>query len=114
MCMSQKLQIITGAVVEQALELLDDKIEKIFLYGSYARGDFNMESDVDIMLLLKCDEEEVKRYRMDVSRIASRVGLANDLEVSIMMKSGGFFDEWLDVLPFYQNVQKEGVILYGE
>ena len=30
-----------------------DRIKKIILYGSYARGDFNTSSDIDIMILNK-------------------------------------------------------------
>ena len=28
-------------------EILGDRIKKIILYGSYARGDFNKNSDID-------------------------------------------------------------------
>lgn len=51
-----ELQKITKIVVQSALELMEDKIYKIVLYGSYARGDFDTESDVDIIILLDCDE----------------------------------------------------------
>ena len=30
-------------------EILRDRLKRIILYGSYARGDFNEDSDVDIM-----------------------------------------------------------------
>ena len=30
-----------------------DRIKKIILYGSYARGDFNTSSDIDIMIFNK-------------------------------------------------------------
>ena len=32
-------------------EILGDRVKKIILYGSYARGDFNKSSDIDIMIL---------------------------------------------------------------
>lgn len=34
------------------MRLLENKIYKIVLYGSYARGDFDTESDVNIIILL--------------------------------------------------------------
>ena len=33
------------------------------LYGSYARGDYTSESDVDIMILLDLSDMEIKNYR---------------------------------------------------
>lgn len=113
MCSENELQIITKSVVEQALALLEDKIEKIILYGSYARGDFTSESDVDIIILLNCAEEEVEPYRIMISRLASRIGLANDVEVSLLLKTSSSFEKRKTILPFYQNIQKEGVVLYG-
>lgn len=112
MCSKNELQIITKSVVEQALALLEDKIEKIILYGSYARGDFTAESDVDIIILLKCDEEEVEQYRVMISRLASRIGLANDIEVSLLLKASSSFEKGKKYFRFTRNIQREGVVLY--
>lgn len=37
------------------------RIERIVLYGSKARGDWNQDSDVDLLLLLKGDWRDVQR-----------------------------------------------------
>lgn len=111
--MSDILNIITQEVVKGGVELLGDKIEKIVLYGSYARGDYDDESDVDIMFLLDCKDTEISSYRERISRLSSRIGLDHDIFVSIFLKDTETYYKWLDVLPFYQNVQKDGVVLYG-
>lgn len=113
MCSKNELQTVTQSVIQATLELLADKIYKIILYGSYARGDFDLESDVDIMIILDCSREEIRAYRKEVSRIASRISLANDIEVSLLLIDRQSFEERLDILPFYQNVLKEGIALYG-
>lgn len=51
MCTNQELQVVTQAVVTSVLDELADKIYKVLLYGSYARGDFTSESDIDIMMI---------------------------------------------------------------
>ena len=52
-------------------------------------------------------------YRKDVSKIASRVGLKNDIMVSIVFRDVKSFNEDKDILPFYQNIVKEGYTIYG-
>lgn len=113
MCSERELQKVTQSVVQASVELMSDKIRKIILYGSYARGDFDLESDIDIMIILNCSQEEVREYRKEVSKIASRISLANDIEVSLLLIDTQSYEERLNILPFYQNVQREGVALYG-
>lgn len=62
------INIVTSEVVNQAVEIIKDDIYKIYLYGSYARGDYTSESDIDIMIVLRCDKDKVKSYRKQVSR----------------------------------------------
>ena len=107
------LNIVTAEVVEQVVELIKEDIYKIYLYGSYARGDYTSESDIDIMIILKCDQEHVRSYRKQISRLASRIGLKNDIEVSILLRDKASFETGQKVLPFYQNVVGEGVAIYG-
>lgn len=87
-------------------------VEQIILYGSYARGDYSPESDLDIMLLMNCNHEDVKRFQKSVCKIASRIGLEDDIEVSLTMQDKDTFEKRLAILPFYRNVKKEGVTLY--
>lgn len=114
MCGRTELQKITKTVVQSSLELMEDKIYKIVLYGSYARGDFDTESDVDIIILLDCNEKELRNYRKRVAVLASRISLENDIEVSLLLKNRDSFEDRRTILPFYQNIENEGVILYGE
>lgn len=61
----EKIKNIMSEVYEELIKLFGKKIERITLYGSYARGDFNLESDVDIMILLNCDQKEITQRRKD-------------------------------------------------
>lgn len=42
---------IINQFVEGVNKILGDRVKKIILYGSYARGDYNDSSDIDIMIL---------------------------------------------------------------
>lgn len=107
------LLTVTNEVVEQALELIKEDIYKIYLYGSYARGDFTSESDIDIMIILNCSGEKVRSYRKAISIMASRIGLKNDIEVSLLLRDRESFEDGQSVLPFYRNIVNEGVTIYG-
>ena len=57
--MNVEIQCITKDVVDRLFDLLGDKLDRVILFGSYARGDFTPESDIDIMVILNCSEEEL-------------------------------------------------------
>lgn len=111
--MEDKVKNIALEVNKELLKLFGEKIERIVLYGSYARGDFNLESDIDILILLNCDQKEIAENRKTISRIASRIGLQNDIMVSLLARNYNEYKNNMKYQPFYQNIEKEGVKIYG-
>jgi predicted nucleotidyltransferase len=112
MCTNQELHVITESVVKSVMDLSAEKIHKMILYGSYARGDFNQDSDIDIMIILNCTKEDVLAYRKLINKLASRIGLEHDIMLSVLLRDKESFYQYKEVLPFYQNISKEGVELY--
>lgn len=55
---------IIGKFTNRVNEILGDRIKKIILYGSYARGDFNKNSDIDIMILTDLTDDEIVEFRI--------------------------------------------------
>ncbi len=108
-----EITTIITEIVNETKELLKEDIYKIVLYGSCARGDYNSESDIDIMIIMNCEKESILQYRKQISKVASRIGLKNDIEISLLLRDRSTFKQNETVLPFYKNIQKEGIILYG-
>ena len=106
------IDVVKKDVVKKGIEVLGDIIFKIILFGSYARGDFEEDSDVDIMILLNCPRSDLPKYRRLLSVISSDASLDNNVTVSLMVNDKETFYGKMDILPFYQNVQKDGVVLY--
>ncbi|MFN0014530.1 MAG: nucleotidyltransferase domain-containing protein [Saprospiraceae bacterium] len=50
---------IAQAVKAELQRLYGDRLAKVILYGSYARGDFHEESDIDFLVVLKDVEIDV-------------------------------------------------------
>ena len=63
MCTKSELKIVLQEVENASKQLYGDKLNKIILYGSYARGDNTEESDIDIMIILDGDIDDVKKMR---------------------------------------------------
>lgn len=49
--------------------LLESDLYAIILYGSYARGDYNNNSDIDIMILIDLPETEIKKIENDIDDV---------------------------------------------
>ena len=81
----------------------------VYLYGSYARGDFTEQSDVDILVTVDQSAEALSSYRRSVAEISSALSLEHDVTVSITVKPVERFERYSSVLPYYQNVLKEGI-----
>ena len=93
--------------------MLKSNLNKIILYGSYAKGNYKKNSDLDIMILTDLTDEEIVNIRTEIWDIAYDIGLDNNIIISVLIKNINDYNYWLDTLPFYMNVQKEGVVLNG-
>ena len=91
--------------------LLGNRVKQVILYGSYARGDYNDSSDVDIMILTDFTFEEIEKYRDDISDIAFDIELETGIILSPIIKNIDKYNERVNIIPFYTNVQKDGVVL---
>ena len=111
MCSQSILDIITSKVAQAARESLGDKLDKVILYGSYARGDHDDESDIDIMVLADIPREDCWNERCKISKLTGWLDLEYDVFVSIHVTDCSTFYKFVDVLPFYMNVNNEGVEL---
>ena len=91
-------------------DIFRNNITMIILYGSAARGDATEESDIDIAIVVRSQMDEATKRRFlswaaDMDIRYERVFSIVDIEESNMKK-------WEEVLPFYRNVKKEGIVLW--
>ena len=54
---SEKLRLLLAEYVAKVKDIYAEKLAKVILYGSYARGDYSPESDIDIMILVGNGDE---------------------------------------------------------
>lgn len=85
-----------------------DRLKGVYLYGSYARGDYREGSDVDVMILL----DDYKNYweeQEKISQLASDVSLEYDLTVSCIFIKEVQWETARDERPLIYNIHKEGL-----
>ena len=113
MLTKQQLEVILEKLIKIYKSVYEENIQRIILYGSYARGDFRSDSDVDIMILLDLSDLELKAYGQQLSYMTYDFNLDNNLDIKPIAKSEAHFKKWISNYPFYSNIHKEGVVLYG-
>lgn len=111
--MSQSLMEILKKYVEDIYKIYGEKLKTVILYGSYARGDFRPDSDIDIMILVDLSDDEIRNKGYILSDLTFDYNFDNDLEIMPVVKNVGHFNKWLRAYPFYNNVKNEGVELYA-
>ena len=111
--MPDMIHNIVYQFAKQLREIYGDELKKVVVYGSYARGDFRSDLDVDIMILLDLSDLELKAYRQQLSYMTYDFNMDHDLDIKPIAKSEAHFNKWIVNYPFYANIHREGVVLYG-
>ena len=98
-------------VLSSAKKNLGANLHSIALFGSRARGDFAPDSDYDIFIVTK--HETKPEQGRNIYYSLSDYELNNGLVICLHFEHKQSFEKLLPVLPYYQNIRKEGVLLYG-
>lgn len=101
-------EVLLNEVVRRLVEAL--RPERIYLFGSRARGDWHADSDYDLMVLVGYEVERPYRLEQQAQRVLGEIRLPVDV---VVMNRGRF--EWLRTaaasLP--ATVEREGRLLYA-
>ncbi len=110
-----ELKQILDELIKNVIPIFGEKLKRVILFGSYARGDYDEESDIDVMFLIDDDAQTLNgKYRKSVRKAISKIGLEHDILLCSVLQNEHDFYECVKSIPFYRNVEREGITLYGQ
>ena len=104
---------INNSVAADLKDIFKANLNKIILYGSYSRGDESEESDVDYLILTSLNDNEIKVYNKLIVDLSYKYLDNYNILFSFIIINSNQFDKYSDTLPFYNNIVKEGTVVYG-
>jgi len=104
--MTRKIKTLMAKLKKGLTGLYGQRLKAVVIFGSYARGDYNENSDLDVMIVL----DTYQSYWDELVRsaeLASDLSLEYDVTISRMIMTE---EQWKnDDLPVLRNVRAEGV-----
>ena len=101
---------------KEALEELKVKIlkkftdAKIILYGSKARGDFNKESDIDLLILI--GKKISTKLEEEIYHISYEIELKYNVVFGVIIENQEFWETPLaNAMPLHWNIDREGIAI---
>ena len=106
----RELMKTISVMITELCSIYGSLLNEVILYGSYARGTQTDESDVDIALIL------TEKPTAEITEAMIECVSSHELEcgkvLSVIDIDWEKYEQWKDVLPFYKNIRKEGIILW--
>ena len=110
--MPQTINVLLEKCLLEIKKIYGSHLKSVILYGSYARGDYTPDSDIDIMILVDLNQDKIDEYSDEISELIYEYNVDYNIWMMPVVKNEEHFMKWVEAYPFYTNVQREGVILY--
>ncbi len=104
----QSVQLALDDVKRALAKIYGHRLSGIYLYGSYARGDFTEGSDIDLIIALKGEVNPWQEVNQ-LSDVLSTICLNHNLLISTYPVS----EKWVQgrQSPLFENVRREGILV---
>jgi predicted nucleotidyltransferase len=104
--MPEKVARVVAELARGLKQLYGERYAGLVLYGSYARGDYDEGSDVDLLLVLE-GEVNTTQEILRSQEVKWPLSLENDLALSVLPMSRERYEKSGE--PLLRNVRREGV-----
>lgn len=101
---------LIDSIKRSLLELYGTQLNKIILFGSYARGDTHSDSDIDLMIVLNKDSISAFEEIEFINEFLYPLSLSYEKFISVVPVSANRYKQET-ANPLFNNIKKEGIIL---
>lgn len=109
----EKLITLVEELTNELKLVYGNYLKDIILYGFYARGDYDFESDMDIMVLVDLDDVRQREFRAILAERVTDISIKNDILISVIDNNYNDFNARSSYVPFYKNIVQEGIKIYA-
>ena len=92
-------------------KIFKNNLSRLIVYGSYARGDYKDNSDIDIMILTPLSKKEIEQIENHIFDLAFDLEIKSGIVINPVIENETHYKYWLGALPFYDNIEKEGIVI---
>ena len=111
MCTQKDLHKLLSKIVAVYRSIYNKDLCEIYLYGSYARSDYDSESDIDVVAVVKGDRNQLQNQLKQIWEIVSDLELDYEVVISPTVIPYNEFENYKEILPYYRNIVQEGHIM---
>lgn len=111
---NERNEIIIRELYDGIRPLFPGEYPDMILFGSYARGNYENGSDIDIMVLVDSSREEIAQKNWQVGDIAGNLLIEHGVLVSPIVENRFWFNNNAKVVPLFKNILQEGRIIVPE
>ena len=111
MCTRNELDIISKKIAAVYQNVYGKSLVKVILYASYARGDFNSDSDIDMVAIVQGKRINLQKQLKQVWDESAELELEYGTILSPTVIPYDEFEQYKEDLPYYRNIANEGVMI---
>ncbi len=109
MCSKAELHTIITSIMKVYREVFGAEMVEVLLYGSYARGDYEQDSDIDLVAIVHGERKELQEKLKRIWDISADLELEHGIIISPTVIPYDEYVKYREDIPYYRNISREGV-----
>ena len=105
---SEVLKKILAELRIGLMEILGDRLEAVYLFGSQARGDARADSDIDVLVVMR-DEFNYREVSIQTLDLSAELSLQYEVVIARVFVTSQRLKE--EQSPFFVHVRREAVLI---
>ncbi|RRA98685.1 nucleotidyltransferase domain-containing protein [Larkinella rosea] len=103
------IQSLLGTLKARLESWYENRLDRIILYGSYARGDYHEDSDIDLLIILK--DRKIAKLKEINALVSLKYDLmiANNILLSIKAITESDYVNKTNAIYYF--IKREGIVL---